>query len=437
MTMSWKELKQKGNDHFTEQDYEGAVKFYTMALEQSSLEHTLYSNRSAAFSKLGCYQEALQDATKCVDLEPMFARGYLRKCVALNKLRRSKEAMEVAQEGYKLRGSDTISKNCVAEWLIAVQASLKEKIDSIQSEIDFEFPKGFTVISDDYLSLLVDVFDAYGNSTSEAPLEMILILLGKIWQEFDRVLQLFGHIPNPCGSEWAGTLCKALKIDPSSSKVPPEVVTLILKKSKQLLAWLHEEVDHILYPILRPVLCLAVMSMRVRFIYLNFLQIDQHAVEVGCRACLPLFEKSILSVPEYAEQHIELYNELLPAIGSSITFLSKDELQFTESLVKNLQSLLEQNPQCDPDVKENAILSIGTIQCRLGLDPGFGDIPFKNVLMSGCSIDEVLPFIETKMEPLKSLLNNVPADNQIPDSALRDSQVFLSCTGEYNQFTEN
>lgn len=51
--------------------------------------------------------------------------------------------------------------------------------------------------------------------------------------------------------------------------------------------------------------------------------------------------------------------------------------------------------------------------------------------MSSCSIEEVLSFIEEKEQPLKSLLD-LPLEDQLPDTALRDSQVMLSCTGEYD-----
>lgn len=244
--MTFQDLKQKGNDHFTRQDYEGAITFYTKALELSPAEHTVYSNRSVALCKLGQYGEALEDATRCIDLAPTFARGYLRKCTALNELGKHEEAMESAQEGYKLRGSDNISRNCVAQWLVAVQALFKEKIERIQNEIQFVFPKQLLVISDDYLTLVLNLLLArLNNSTTGVPVEAMVAYLFKTLQELDRLLQLFGHTPSPCGEEWVSALWHASKLDPSSSKVPPKAVALVLGKSEQLAIWLHEEVDHL------------------------------------------------------------------------------------------------------------------------------------------------------------------------------------------------
>ena len=106
-------------------------------------------------------------------------------------------------------------------------------------------------------------------------------------------------------------------------------------------------------------------------------------------------------------------------------------MKSTEGLVRNFELLLERNTHCDADIIETARICLGLVHVRLGQDPGFGDMPFKRVLMSSCSIEEVLSFIEEKEQPLKSLLD-LPLEDQLPDTALRDSQVMLSCTGEYD-----
>jgi len=118
------------------------------------------------------------------------------------------------------------------------------------------------------------------------------------------------------------------------------------------------------------------------------------------------------------------------AMGNNSCF-EEPEVKSTEGLVRNFELLLERNTHCDADIIETARICLGLVRVRLGQDPGFGDMPFKHVLMSSCSIEEVLSFIEEKEQPLKSLLD-LPLEDQLPDAALRDSQVMLSCTGEYD-----
>jgi len=130
------DLKEEGNKHFAKSDFDKALACYAEAITLQPQSHVLFSNRSAAFIKLKQYQEALSDADRCINLEPKFARGYLRRAGALNGLQRYSEAMLSAEEGYKLRASDRICKDCITEWLVASTAILKPDVD----EMDHIFP---------------------------------------------------------------------------------------------------------------------------------------------------------------------------------------------------------------------------------------------------------------------------------------------------------
>ena len=63
------ELKQKGNDAMKSANFESAVRFYSEAISLSPENHVLYSNRSAAYMKLGRYQKALEDAEKTIEIK--------------------------------------------------------------------------------------------------------------------------------------------------------------------------------------------------------------------------------------------------------------------------------------------------------------------------------------------------------------------------------
>jgi stress-induced-phosphoprotein 1 len=62
------ELKAKGNADFAAKRYEEAISHYTAAIEAAKGEadapHVLYSNRSACYSGLKNYEQALADAEK-------------------------------------------------------------------------------------------------------------------------------------------------------------------------------------------------------------------------------------------------------------------------------------------------------------------------------------------------------------------------------------
>ena len=73
--MSCDELKQKGNDCIRQKNYAEAIEFYTQALGANPSSHAVYSNRSLAYSSVGDFERALQDATKC--LEHQHSRGVI------------------------------------------------------------------------------------------------------------------------------------------------------------------------------------------------------------------------------------------------------------------------------------------------------------------------------------------------------------------------
>jgi tetratricopeptide (TPR) repeat protein len=86
--------KSRGNQCFKQQDWQAAVAAFTEGLEFDDCNEVLYSNRSAGYSKLEQYEEAVRDAEKCIELKPEWAKGYGRRADALFSLQRYEEARE-------------------------------------------------------------------------------------------------------------------------------------------------------------------------------------------------------------------------------------------------------------------------------------------------------------------------------------------------------
>jgi len=99
--------KAEGNDKFKDKDFQAAVDAYTRSLDLNPNQHLCYSNRCAAYLKVGGNDDkALADAEKCVELMPTWTKGYHRVCEALRALKRSGEATAVLEKGMTLLTGD-------------------------------------------------------------------------------------------------------------------------------------------------------------------------------------------------------------------------------------------------------------------------------------------------------------------------------------------
>ena len=91
--------KAKGNACMSSKDVMGAVEWYTKGIQLDPNNHVLYSNRSAAYLSAGKGDEALSDATKCIELNATWPKGYCRKGAAWPVLGRFDDAIAVFEDG--------------------------------------------------------------------------------------------------------------------------------------------------------------------------------------------------------------------------------------------------------------------------------------------------------------------------------------------------
>jgi len=113
--MSEDEFKQKGNDCFSKKDFEGAIKWFSEAINVNPNNHVFYSNRSASYASLKQYEEALKDAKKTVELKSDWARGYSRLGAAHVGLHQYEEACEAYTKGLELEPGNAQMKQALEE----------------------------------------------------------------------------------------------------------------------------------------------------------------------------------------------------------------------------------------------------------------------------------------------------------------------------------
>ncbi|CAM9443714.1 unnamed protein product, partial [Ascophyllum nodosum] len=93
------EAKTRGGAAWKDGDVDGAIRWFSKAIELdmdngSGQLHVHYSNRSAAYLKKNNPSRALQDAERCVEVNPSWAKGYSRIGTALFRLDKHAQAAE-------------------------------------------------------------------------------------------------------------------------------------------------------------------------------------------------------------------------------------------------------------------------------------------------------------------------------------------------------
>ena len=101
------EEKELGNQKFKEGDYPAAIKHYTEAVKRNPDDPKYYSNRAACYTKLAAFNLGLKDCEKCVEIDPKFIKGWIRKGKILQGMQQQGKALNAYQKALELDPSNS------------------------------------------------------------------------------------------------------------------------------------------------------------------------------------------------------------------------------------------------------------------------------------------------------------------------------------------
>jgi len=125
--------KERGTQSFRKGDFAQAVKAYSEALAITPEDHTLLSNRSAAYGSLEQFKEAWLDAAECTRLRPDWPKGFARLGFALFHLERLDESIAAYESGLKLDPPADVAKT-LSSGLQDVKEKRKKAVEEEQEE---------------------------------------------------------------------------------------------------------------------------------------------------------------------------------------------------------------------------------------------------------------------------------------------------------------
>ncbi|CAG2114070.1 unnamed protein product [Medioppia subpectinata] len=153
MARTAEEVKTLANEYFNRKEYDRAIELYTEAIELDATIATYYGNRSIAYLKKEFYGYALTDASKAIDLDKNYIKGYYRRAAAQMALNRFKQAVRDLETVVKYRPNDTDAKNKYNECLKIVKRLAFERaiaVDEVKKSVSESIDLESMSISDDY-----------------------------------------------------------------------------------------------------------------------------------------------------------------------------------------------------------------------------------------------------------------------------------------------
>lgn len=99
-------LKVLANEAFKANKYSLAIDLYSQAINENEGNAVYWANRAFAHTKLEEYGSAIQDATRAIEIDPKYSKGYYRRGAAYLAMGKFKEALKDLQQVKKLSPND-------------------------------------------------------------------------------------------------------------------------------------------------------------------------------------------------------------------------------------------------------------------------------------------------------------------------------------------
>lgn len=120
------EAKEKGNELFKNGDYAEAVKYYSEAIKRNPDEAKYYSNRAACYTKLAAFDLGIKDCDTCLQLDPKFIKGWIRKGKILQGMQQPSKALNAYQKALDMDPTNAEALEGYKQCSVAVNSNPEE-----------------------------------------------------------------------------------------------------------------------------------------------------------------------------------------------------------------------------------------------------------------------------------------------------------------------
>ncbi|BES87703.1 STI1 [Nesidiocoris tenuis] len=145
------EAKELGNELFKNGNYAEAVKHYTDAIKRNPDDPKYYSNRAACYTKLAAFDLGLKDCEKCLELDPKFIKGWIRKGKILQGMQQPSKAFSAYQKALDIDPTNAEALDGYRQCSIAVNSNPEEVRKRAMAD-----PEVQAILSDPAMRLILE-----------------------------------------------------------------------------------------------------------------------------------------------------------------------------------------------------------------------------------------------------------------------------------------
>jgi len=143
------EEREKGNELFKQQKFPEAIAAYTEAIRRNPKDHVLFSNRAAAYTKLGEFNYAVKDCDQSLALNPNFVKSYIRKANLEVATKQYHKAIETFDKALKIEPDNSEAKEGLQRTLgMVAQQQRSGSIDKEQAARSMQDPEIQAILQD-------------------------------------------------------------------------------------------------------------------------------------------------------------------------------------------------------------------------------------------------------------------------------------------------
>lgn len=153
--MSTKE-RQEGNELFLAGKFPESIAKYTEAIKRNPKDAAPYSNRAAAYMKLGEFPMAMKDCDKCLEIDPNFVKAYIRKGKIHFFMKEYHKCLTIYEKGLKLAPNNRELREGLMKTNMKIQEQQSSgEVDQAQMEQAMKDPEIQHILQDPQMNTVL------------------------------------------------------------------------------------------------------------------------------------------------------------------------------------------------------------------------------------------------------------------------------------------